>query len=471
MTPSQGLRAQIEALAARETSSRELVSAALRRIDESQALLNAFRCVLHDRALADADAADRRRGAGEQAPLLGVPIAIKDDLDLAGETTPFGCGGDFEPAADDAEAVRRLRTAGAVIVGKTNTPELGQWPITEGPVFGVTRNPWSLDHTPGGSSGGSAAAVAAGLVAAALGSDGLGSVRIPAAWTHLVGIKPQRGRISTWPDAEAFNGLTCIGPLARTVGDAATLLDASCGNHPGDRHKPPICAERFGDVAERADPGRPLRIAVSYKAPYAVFPTTLDDRVRAPFERLARQLEALGHDVEEADLAYGVLGAGVLPRSIAGVAEWSERVPDRALLDPRTREAARLGRRLGGALLAAGRALERPMAWQVGGIFKRFDVVLAPTTAQPPLPVGALDGLSGLASDRRMLAACPYTWPWNVLGWPAINVPAGFTPEGLPVGAQLMGPACSETLLIALAAQLEASERWYERWPPVATTA
>ena len=171
-------------------------------------------------------------------PLLGIPIAVKDDVDVAGAPTRFGADGEVRIAQTDAEVVRRLRAAGAVIVGKTNTCELGQWPFTSGPAFGHTRNPWSREHTPGGSSGGSAAAVAAGLVAAAIGSDGAGSVRIPAAWTHLVGIKPQRGRISTWPLAEAFNGITVNGVLARTVGDAALVLDAASGNAAGDLHKP-----------------------------------------------------------------------------------------------------------------------------------------------------------------------------------------------------------------------------------------
>jgi amidase len=466
MTDPAGLCEQARALAAGEVSSRELVAAALERIEAADPALGAFRCVRRDAAPADAEQADRRLAAGERAPLLGVPVAIKDDLDLAGETTPFGCDGEFTAAREDAEAVRRLRSAGAVIVGKTNTPELGQWPMTEGPAFGVTRNPWSPEHTPGGSSGGSAAAVAAGLVAAALGSDGLGSIRIPAAWTHLVGIKPQRGRISTWPDAEAFNGLTSIGPLARTVEDAAALLDAVRGNHPDERHRPPPPRLSFAASARRADPGRRLRVALSLRAPYAVLPTALDDEVRQLVRASADSIAALGHEVEEAEPSYGVLGAGVLPRSLAGVAAWSERVPDRALLDPRTREAARVGTLLGGTALRGARALERPMAWQVGRIFKRFDVVIAPTTAQPPLRVGELDGLSGFATDRRMLAACPYTWPWNVLGWPSINIPAGFTAEGLPVGTQLMGPACSEPLLLALAAQLERTARWHERWPP-----
>lgn len=462
---ADGLAAQLERLKRGEVSSRELVERTLRRIDETQATFNAFRCVRAEAALAEADEADRRRAAGESPALLGAPVAIKDDLDLAGEATPFGCRGTFERKDADAEAVRRLREAGAVIVGKTNTPELGQWPITEGPAFGATRNPWNLDHSPGGSSGGASAAVAGRLVPAALGSDGLGSVRIPAAWTNLVGIKPQRGRISTWPDPEPFNGLTCIGPLARTVLDAALLLDAASGNHPRDPHRPPPPPEPYAVSAQRADPGRRLRVALSLKAPYAPYPRHLKQAVRLQVEQLARAIEALGHDVSEADPSYGVLGVGVLPRSIAGVHEWTARVPDRALLDPRTREAARLGRLLGGPLLRAARALERPMQRQVGTIFRRFDVVVAPTAGEPPLRIGELDGLSGWETDKRMLAACPYTWPWNVVGWPAISVPAGFVGDRLPVGAQLLGPAGSEPLLIALAAQLEAAERWYERRP------
>src|SRR5215467_8663577 len=190
---------QLYQLAAGTVTSDQLVRRSLDAIDKSQATLNAFRVVLRKQALADAVQADRKRAAGEQLPLLGIPIAVKDDVDVEGVPTRFGTGGYVAMAHQDAEVVRRLRAAGAVIVGKTNTCELGQWPFTGGPGFGHTRNPWSRKHSPGGSSGGSAAAVAAGLVTAAIGSDGAGSVRIPAAWTHLVGIKPQRGRISTWP--------------------------------------------------------------------------------------------------------------------------------------------------------------------------------------------------------------------------------------------------------------------------------
>jgi amidase len=459
-----GLRGRLQSLAAGEVSSLELTEHALARIEATRDTLNAFRCVRVDAAREDANEADRRLARGERLPLLGVPIAIKDDTDLEGETTPFGCRGTFTPKDADAEVVRRLRAAGAVIVGKTTTPEFGQWPITEGPAFGVTRNPWSLEHTPGGSSGGSAAAVAAGVVGAALGSDGLGSIRVPAAWTHLVGIKPQRGRVSTWPEAESFNGLTCIGPLARTVADAALLLDAVAGNHPGDRHQPPRAATPFAAAAER-EPRR-LRIALSLRIPYTVAPAILDPEIRAAVQRLATVLSELGHDVALADPSYGVFGVGAIPRSIAGIRAWSTRVDDVSLLDPRTRHNAGMGRLLGGPVLAAARALERPLRWQVSGIFRRFDVVLAPTTAQPPLRVGAIDGLSAWKTDRAIVGACPYTWVWNVLGWPAINVPAGLTTGGLPIGAQLLGRANGEAELISLAAQLETVERWHDRRPP-----
>jgi amidase len=403
--------------------------------------------------------------AGARRPLLGVPVAVKDDMEVAGEPTAFGCRGDFPPAVADAEAVRRLRAAGAVIVGKTNTCELGQWPFTEGPAFGDTRNPWHTGHTPGGSSGGSAAAVAAGLVPAALGSDGAGSVRIPAGWTHLIGIKPQRGRISTWPRGESFHGITVNGTLARTVADAALLLDAASGSHHRDPHRP--AALTVADAVGR-DPGR-LRVALSLKPPFTALPARLHPQIRTRIVQLADRLAALGHEVEEADPPYGQIGLAFLPRATAGIAERAREVPDPALLDPRTRGAARLGRLLGGVPLRAARRAEPVLQRRIGRFFASYDVILAPTTAAPPPLVGALHRLGGTALDRAMIAACPYAWPWNVLGWPGVNVPAGFVDGGLPVGAQLLGPAGSELRLVSLAAQLESELRWHEQWPPERT--
>ncbi|GGO52342.1 amidase [Streptomyces daqingensis] len=459
---SRGLAGQAAALAAGEVTARELTERALARIAATQPTLNAFRRVREEAALAEADSADRQLARGGRLPLLGVPVAVKDDVDVAGEPTAFGCPGDFPPKDADSECVRRLRAAGAVVVGKTNSPELGQWPFTEGPAFGDTRNPWSRDHTPGGSSGGSAAAVAAGLVAAALGSDGAGSIRIPAAWTHLVGIKPQRGRISTWPEPEAFKGITVFGPLARTVEDAALLLDVASGSAEGDLHRPaPV------QVLPEAgrDPGR-LRVALSVRPPWTATRKSLDPEVRAAVTGMAERLAELGHEVEEAEPAYGPVGLAFVPRATAGIREWSLRAPDFSLLDARTRGAARSGKLLGGAALRAARAAEAPLQRRVGKIFRRFDVVLAPTTATPPPRIGDLAHLSGWQTDRTMIAHCPYAWPWNVLGWPGVNVPAGFTGTGLPVGAQLLGPAGSEPLLVRLAAQLEADRRWFEHRPP-----
>ncbi|RZU48680.1 amidase [Krasilnikovia cinnamomea] len=460
-TPT-GLLAQARALADGSVTSRLLVQRTLARIAETQPTLNAFRRVRVDAALAEADAADQRLAAGERLPLLGVPVAVKDDIDVAGEATAFGCGGEFSLKTADAEAVRRLRAAGAVVVGKTNTCELGQWPFTEGAAFGATRNPWSPAHTPGGSSGGAAAAVAAGLVPAALGSDGAGSVRIPAAWTHLVGIKPQRGRVSTWPDPEAFQGLTGYGPLARTVADAALLLDVVAGSHPGDRHRPPPVTVL---PAVERDPGR-LRIALSLRSAFhGGVPRPLDPAVRRAVLDVAEVLARLGHEVVEEDPRYGLIGLTFVPRATAGVRDWARRMPDQALLDRRTRHNVRQGRILGGPVLRLSRAAESRSRRRIGAIFTRFDVVLTPTTATPPPTIGACAALSSWNTDRAIIAACPYAWPWNVLGWPGINVPAGFTPDGLPVGAQLLGPANSEPLLVSLAAQLEDDQRWARHWP------
>jgi amidase len=459
-----GLTECIAALDRGATTSVELVAQALARIDATQSTLNAFRVVCAESARAAAADADERLAAGERAPLLGVPVAIKDDVDLEGEPTAFGCAGSFPRKQADSEIVRRLCAAGAVIVGKTNTPEVGLYPFTEGLAFGVTRNPWNLNHTPGGSSGGSAAAVAAGIVAGAVGSDGAGSVRIPAAWTGLVGIKPQRGRISTWPEPEAFNGLTCIGPLTRSVADTALLLDVLSGPHPGDLHSPPSPPEPFAEAARR-DPGT-LRIALSLRHPFSGAPVALDPEIRAAIVRIAGVLGDLGHEVIEADPLYGLMGITLVIRGQAGVHEWTSNVPDRAALDPRTRGTARVGRLFAGRMLRLARRAEPWLARRVGAIFNDVDVVLTPTSASPPLRVGATAGLGGWATDQIMAGACPYAWPWNVLGWPGMSVPAGLTTEGLPIGAQLLGAANSESLLISLAAQLEQVERWHERVAP-----
>jgi amidase len=456
---------QLYQLASGAITSDELVRRSLHAILASQSTLNAFRVVLTEQALADAAKADRDRAAGKQLPLLGIPIAVKDDVDIAGVPTRFGTEGNVRVAAADSEVVRRLRAAGAVIVGKTNTCELGQWPFTSGPGFGHTRNPWSRKHTPGGSSGGSAAAVAAGLVTAAIGSDGAGSVRIPAAWTHVVGIKPQRGRISTWPQPEAFNGITTHGVLARTVVDAALVLDAASGNADGDLHRPaPIQAADFVGVA----PG-PLRVAMSTKIPFTGFRAKVHPEIRAALQAMADHLGALGHTVVNKDPNYSArMSWDFLARSTAGLLDWTDRLEGQGVVyDERTVVNMRIGRLLSENVLRKARAHEAAVQRRMSWIFNLVDVIIAPTTAQPPPPAHDYDRLGWFATERNAIAACPLTWPWNLLGWPSISVPAGFTSDGLPIGVQLMGPAESEPLLLSLAAELEAITGWAAKQPPV----
>jgi amidase len=450
-----GLQAMALMLRAGDVSSRELVEAALARAERTQPTLNAFRVIRAEEALAEAVEADRTLAAGEGAPLLGVPVAIKDDVDLTGHTSPFGCGGG-RPAIRDAESVRRLREAGAVVIGKTHAPEVGQWHFTETPLHGATRNPWNTDHTPGGSSGGAAAAVAAGVVGGAIGSDGAGSIRIPAAWTGLVGLKPQRGRVSTWPDAEAFNGLSCYGPLARSAADAAMLLDAVHGNVPADLHKPPPSTKPFAEAAAR-EPG-PLRVAVSFAIPFGIA-AKVDDEHRAAIEGFAGRLAELGHEIVRTDPPYGLVGPAIVPRGTAGVEGWlSANVEDRGTLEPRTRTHGQLGRALGGLPLRLSRAAEPSLRRRIGRVFERCDVVLTPTTAKPPPRIGALEGNGYWKTSSTASATCPFAFAWNVTGWPGISVPAGLTSTGLPIGAQLLGRENDEATLLSLAASIERAE-------------
>ncbi|HEU4944212.1 MAG TPA: amidase [Solirubrobacterales bacterium] len=459
-TSPAGLKEQTLLLQAGETTSRELVEAALERAEATQETLNAFRVICRKEALDAADAADRRLAEGDDAPLLGVPVAIKDDVDLTGHTSPFGCGGG-NPAVRDAESVRRLREAGAIPIGKTHAPEVGQWHFTETPLHGATRNPWNTDHTPGGSSGGAAAAVAAGVVGAAIGSDGAGSIRIPAAWTGLVGLKPQRGRVSTWPDAEAFNGLSCYGPLARSTADAALLLDAIHGNVPADLHRPPAPPETFSEAAAR-EPGS-LRVAVSFTTPFGVV-NKVDPEHRKAIEEFAARLADLGHEIVRLDPDYGMVGPAIVPRGMAGVDAWLRaHGEDRSTLEPRTRAHARFGRALSGLPLRISRAAEPRLRRRVGRVFERCDVVLTPTTARPAPRIGALEGKGYWTTSSTASAICPFAFAWNVVGWPGISVPAGLTSNGLPIGAQLLGRENDETTLLSLAGQVEQAEGGWPR--------
>jgi amidase len=426
----------------------EVLEEHLERIAALDGRLGAFRLLRAEEVRAEAKALEER-GDLPGLPLAGVPVAIKDNVDLAGAPTRNGSAATSpEPAAADDELVRRLRQAGALLVGKTNVPELCLWPFTEGEAFGVARNPWSLDHTPGGSSGGSAAAVAAAMVPIALATDGGGSIRMPASNCGLVGIKPGPGvvpfpptGVSTWSRMSEF------GPLATTVADLGLALDVLADS------------DAFRAVAP---PDRPLRIGVCAKPPVAG--VRVHPEVRAAMDATAEALAGAGHRVEAAEPPWrNADAAPFLRRVFHGCAEDADRLAWEAL-EPRTRAEARVGRLLRRVRPAPTgpprRVLARYRAW-----FADHDVLLSPTLTQPPLPVGAYRG-KGLARTLLGLTAyMPFTPPINLVGFPAVSVPAGSTDDGLPLGVQLAAAPGGEALLLSLARQLETLRPWPRHAP------
>jgi amidase len=461
-----GIARQAELVRAGEVSSRELVELYLERIERLDPRLNSFRTVMVDSALAEADRADARRSAGEELPLLGVPVAIKDGVDVAGEVTTHGTDAVEAPAAEDAEMVRRLRGAGAIVIGKTNLPELAAHGFTESKRWGITRNPWNHGRTPGGSSGGSAAAVAAGLVGAASASDGAGSIRIPATNCCLFGLKPQRGRISLAPDREHWHGMSVNGSLTQSVLDTALYLDVTAGAAPGDAHTPPPPTRPFVGAAS-SSPGR-LRIAWSAKPPRLFAPPIrVADPNRAALEETARLLESLGHEVRERAPAYGGVGNGVTPLYLGGIHDEARRLPHPERLEARNRGYVRLGRLYSGwGVRLARRAAPRHAA-RINAIFDHHDVFMTLVSSVPPVEVGRWEGRTALRLLIGQSMVYPYPSVWNYLGNPAAAVPAGFTDDGLPLSVQLVGRPDDEATLLSLAAQLEAERPWAGDRPPI----
>ncbi len=449
-----GIAGQVELMRRGDASARELADLALARIAALDPQLNAFGAVHADRALTEADAADRRRAAGEDGPLLGVPIAVKDEIDIGGHVTSRGTDAFTVPAAADAEVVRRLRAAGAVIVGKTKMPELGLWPFTESVTWGVTRNPWDTGRTPGGSSGGSAAAVAAGIVPAALAADGAGSIRIPAACTGLFGLKPQRDRVPRAPHDQDGSHWIVFGALTRSVLDSGIMLDAlteSAGTY---------------TAAARAEPG-PLRIAVSEAFPPGVLGRLAPD-VRDALHDTADVLRRLGHTVVERDVDFGPRDTAIilalLFRGVRDIVSETER-PGR--LERRSRAFARPGALVPDRMRERLLEAERRLAVRVGTIFDDHDVLLTPVMSQPAPRAGLMEGRGATVTYLWESGWVPFNVLWNSTGQPAASVPAGFSGEGLPLAVQIVGRPDAEPTLLSLAAQLETARPWAERRPPV----
>jgi amidase len=425
-----GVAGQRELLRQGTVTSVRLLEISLARIERLDRQLNAFR-TLFSTARAEAEAADAALARGDERPLLGVPVAVKDYVAVAGHAPAQGTGSPERVAAADAEVVRRLRAAGAVIVGTTNLPELALWPFTESATFGTTRNPWDPSRTPGGSSGGSAVAVATGMVAAALASDGGGSIPIPAACCGLVGLKPTRDLVSLAPLQEHWYGLSVAGCLTRTVEDQALVLNV------------------LQDVPlQVSDPG-PLRIAWSMKG---TLPVPVQPEVKAALHDVVRRLDRLGHSVVKADPRYDGLAESFVVRFLTGAAQDLATLADPKATERRTRVVAALGRRLPAHALTRARRLGDTAALRLSRVPGGADVLITPTIPTVAPPAESLTGVRTLALAGRRAV---FTSPWNVTGQPALSVPAGFTPEGLPLAVQLIGPPGSESLLLSLAAQLE----------------
>jgi amidase len=451
-----GAARHAELIRTRETSARELTQVYLDRIDRLDPQLNTYRVVFEERALAEADQADGRAKAGDTRPLLGVPIAIKDDCDVGGAVTAIGSSAHGGPATADAELVRRLRSAGAVILGKTHVPELTTTPWTESPTFGVTRNPWDVYRTPGGSSGGSGAAVAAGLASAAIGSDGAGSIRIPAACCGVFGMKAQNGRVPTAPLVEPWRGMSTWGPLSRRVADSALIYDAIKDGGPA-----------FAEAAAR-EPER-LRIAVSLKTP-PLTGVQADDEQRSGVEAVAEALRGLGHEVIEREIEYAIdLGSRVLSRYLRGISDLAQAMPHPERLSRRTRGYRRLGRAIPNAFVERATASAAADEAALGRVFDGgVDVVLTPMFTRRPPAVGEYEGRGALWCFLGSVRFVPFCGPYNHTGQPAASVPATWTPDGFPVGAQIVVRRAREPLLLSLAAQLEAALAWPDRRPAMA---
>ncbi len=450
-----------------EVSAEELVQAAWQRVQQRNPALNAMVTPLFD------DARERARETLPSGAFEGVPFLVKELVaSIAGVATTFASrlyAGNIARA--DSEIVARFRRAGVLIVGKTNSSEFGLSPATESHLYGVTRNPWREDLSPGGSSGGSAAAVSAGIVPLAHATDGGGSIRIPASCCGLFGLKPTRARITSGPEGgEGLSGLAMQHVVSRSVRDSAAMLDAVAGAMPGDPYvAPPPARAYLAEVG--ASPGR-LRIAFAKTAPTGV---PLHPECVAAVEDAARLCVSLGHEVEEASPQFdaeamrGGFGLVFSAHTMANVGRATGgALPDPQLVEPLTYALAERGRHISSAeFIGAVHGLHR-QSRLIAPFFERYDLWLTPTLAQPPRPIGHFDIESGDVDAwlAQLDAFLPFTYPFNVTGQPAMSVPLFWSAEGLPIGCQFAARYGDESLLFRLAGQLEQARPWFNRRAP-----
>jgi amidase len=422
-------------------SAREVVSEALARIEAADGRLNAYQVVRADAARREAGEVDARTDRAD-LPLAGVPVAIKDNVPVAGEPMRVGSAcTPGTPQAADHEIVRRLRAAGAVVVGITRVPELCVFGTTDS-TFGITRNPWNLALTPGGSSGGSAAAVAAGTVPVAHGNDGMGSIRIPAACCGLVGIKAGLGVVPADLGSGSWFDMAENGPLATTVADCALTLSVLAGR-PG-----------------LATVGAPPAVRIAWSTVVPMEGVTLDPEWEAGTHRSAELLRDAGHTVDHADPPYGrTIGVSEIVRWTAGTELDARLLPDRSQLARRTSRHARIGR----LALRAGLPHEKGRrSWQARAerFFHSHDVLVTPALARAPVEAAAWASRGWFANVWSNSRYAPFAAPWNLAGWPAMTVPAGTDRQGRPLAVQLVARPGREGLLLSVAAQLEQLRPW-----------
>jgi amidase len=456
-----------------EISARELVQSSLDRIEELNPRLNAFVDVDDERALATAS----QIGAGDERPFAGVPIAIKNNRPVSGLRTTIGCQLLAENVSHhDSNVAKRFKDAGFVIVGTTTLPEYGILPVSEARIFGATRNPWDLERTPGGSSGGAAAAVASGMVPVAHGNDGGGSIRIPAACCGLVGLKPSRGRISAAPErGEA--PLDVDGVLTRTVADTAEILDVLAGYEPGDVAWAPPPAEPFARAASRiGDPPTRLRIAVTTTPPLA--DAEIDPVCSRAVDDAAGLLRSLGHDVQEIDPPWQIEGLSELFGAVFSVHIATQilysgmvagREPTADDMEPMSWAIHQMTKQID-SVHGLGMEIQlQALTRQLIQFLAPYDALLTPALAERPLPLGTLDTAAPdpMATFTRSGYFTPFTPIVNASGQPAISLPLYQGEDGLPLAVQLIGRPADETTLLELARQLEIAVPWAQRRAPV----